>query len=427
MSQQSIIIIGGGVAGLMAAKELSAAGRHVRLLEATPSLGGRIRTLYDKKFNHPVEAGAEFVHGELKFTHQLLKEAGLELTISKGKMLHVDKGNWQPRFAFTEGWDELMQQMESLQEDMTIAHFLETYFGDEKHKYLRQTVQGFAEGYDLADIEKASTLALCKEWLKEDENNYRVTGGYAKLVSYLENIGKKQGCSIYTSTIVQQVNWQKDKVIITTNSGEKFIAQKLIVAVPLGILQSQKGMAGHIEFTPTVPAYLEAAKQIGFGTAIKIVLQFSQSFWQQQVSKLGFAFSEESVPAWWTQAPFDDASLTGWITGANAEAVKDYASAELLEVALKSLSNMFCIPLNSLYPLLVDAHIANWANEPFVYGAYSYSTLGSEQAKIQLTTPVEGTIFFAGEALYNGDAPGTVEAALVSGYQTAQQIICDKA
>ena len=88
---------------------------------------------------------------------------------------------------------------------------------------------------------------------------------------------------------------------------------------------------------------------------------------------------------------------------------------------------MFCIPLNSLYPLLVDAHIANWANEPFVYGAYSYSTLGSEQAKIQLTTPVEGTIFFAGEALYNGDAPGTVEAALVSGYQTAQQIICDKA
>ena len=48
--------------------------------------------------------------------------------------------------------------------------------------------------------------------------------------------------------------------------------------------------------------------------------------------------------------------------------------------------------------------------------------LGSEKAREQLTTPVEQTIYFAGEALYNGDAPGTVEAALVSGYLAALQL-----
>ena len=422
MSQQSVIIIGGGMAGLMAAKELSAAAIQVRLLEAAPRLGGRIRTLYDTKFNHPAEAGAEFVHGELELTHRLLKEAGLETTVSKGQMLQVENGNWQPRYAFTNGWDELMKQMELLEEDMTVADFLQAYFGGENESFLRHTVQRFAEGYDLADIEKAGVFALRKEWLKEDEDNYHITGGYSQLAEYLKKICTRQGCYIHVSTIAQQVFWQQGKVMVTTNFEEQFIADKLIVAVPLGILQSAPGVPGHITFTPAIPDYTEAAKQIGFGAAIKILFQFSQPFWQQQVTALGFAFSEESVPAWWTQAPADDASLTGWISGPKAIALKDTSNDDLLQIALESLSAMFNIPVEALNDLLTDAHIANWVNEPFVYGAYSYGMLGSEKAREQLTTPVEQTIYFAGEALYNGDAPGTVEAALVSGYLAALQL-----
>ena len=422
MSQQSVIIIGGGVAGLMAAKELSAAGMQVRLLEATPRLGGRIRTLYDTKFNHPAEAGAEFVHGELVLTHRLLKEAGLETTVSKGHMLQVENGNWQPRYAFTDGWNELIKQMELLQKDMTVADFLQQYFGGENDGHLRHTVQRFAEGYDLADTEKASVFALRKEWLKEDEDNYHITGGYSQLVEYLKKICTRQGCYIHVSTIARQVFWQQGKVIVTTNFEEQFIADKLIVAVPLGILQTEAGIPGHIVFTPAIPDYIGAAKQIGFGAAIKILLQFSQPFWQLQVNGLGFAFSEERVPAWWTQAPADDASLTGWISGPQAMALKHIGHDELLQIALESLSAMFKIPFAALNELLIDAHIANWVNECFVYGAYSYSTLGSEKAREKLTTPVEETIYFAGEALYSGDAPGTVEAALVSGYHAAVQL-----
>ena len=57
------------------------------------------------------------------------------------------------------------------------------------------------------------------------------------------------------------------------------------------------------------------------------------------------------------------------------------------------------------------------------YGGYSYSLPASEQAKKVLATPVENTLFFAGEALYAGDAPGTVEAAFITGQEAAVAIL----
>ncbi len=56
----SILIIGAGAAGLMAAKELSANKQNVIILEANNRIGGRIHTLHDKAFIKPIEAGAEF-------------------------------------------------------------------------------------------------------------------------------------------------------------------------------------------------------------------------------------------------------------------------------------------------------------------------------------------------------------------------------
>ena len=71
-----VIIIGGGAAGLMAAKLLSESGKKILLLEAKDRLGGRIQRI--ENFSFPVEGGAEFIHGKLKTTFNLLKEAGLK-------------------------------------------------------------------------------------------------------------------------------------------------------------------------------------------------------------------------------------------------------------------------------------------------------------------------------------------------------------
>jgi monoamine oxidase len=58
------LVLGGGAAGLVAARDLSRGGWRVTVLEARPRLGGRIHTLVDPEWPVPVEMGAEFIHGE---------------------------------------------------------------------------------------------------------------------------------------------------------------------------------------------------------------------------------------------------------------------------------------------------------------------------------------------------------------------------
>src|SRR5882757_56541 len=79
MKNADILIIGAGAAGLMAAHELSKAGKRVIILEAQNRIGGRIYTLDDTSFLKYAELGAEFVHGDLPVTLQLPKESEIEM------------------------------------------------------------------------------------------------------------------------------------------------------------------------------------------------------------------------------------------------------------------------------------------------------------------------------------------------------------
>ena len=69
-----VIVIGAGASGLAAMRKLVEAGLHVCMLEASNTIGGRISTITDG-FTGPVEAGAEFIHGKLPITFELIKEA----------------------------------------------------------------------------------------------------------------------------------------------------------------------------------------------------------------------------------------------------------------------------------------------------------------------------------------------------------------
>src|SRR3954462_5608095 len=89
-----VIIIGAGAAGLMAMRELVIAGYQVCLLEAAPEAGGRIYTVNENGFKEPVEAGAEFIHGDLDLTTELLKHAGIPYVPVDGQMIPVQHGKW---------------------------------------------------------------------------------------------------------------------------------------------------------------------------------------------------------------------------------------------------------------------------------------------------------------------------------------------
>jgi hypothetical protein len=116
-----------------------------------------------------LEKGAEFIHGNLAETIHLLKEAGIKFTAVKGKHFQVRQGKWEALNEIVEGWDELIKKMEDIKEDMSIADFLKEYFGNEKYTLLRENFRHYAEGFDAADTQSASVIALRDEWADEED------------------------------------------------------------------------------------------------------------------------------------------------------------------------------------------------------------------------------------------------------------------
>jgi monoamine oxidase len=418
----SVLIIGAGAAGLMAARELSAHGHAVTILEARNRAGGRMHTLHPVSFTVPVEAGAEFVHGKLPLTLQLLQDGGIPYTPVEGRMIEVRKGRWHRQDHFVDGWDTLMERLQSLQEDMTVRDFLDSHFPEHRYEELRRSVQRFAEGYDGADINKASVLSLRGEWEKEEEEQYHITGGYERLTDYLITQCIRQRCLLHFNAPVKTIHWKEGEVEVLTQDGRSFTANKVIITIPLGAWQQPNGK-GSIELTPAIDQQLTAFRQIGFSAVIKVSLEFKQPFWQEYEKELGFLFSEEIFPTWWTQLPHPAPFLTGWINGPQANSFTQTSPEKILQYALYSLAGIFGLPLIFLEQQLVASHITDWGADPFSLGAYSYDMLPSKEARQLLQQPVSNTIFFAGEALYEGAHPGTVEAALVSGKEAAAKVI----
>ena len=411
-----VIIIGAGAAGLLAMKELAKAGYHVGMLEAAEIAGGRISTIREGFQSH-VEAGAEFIHGKLPLTFKLLKEAGISYEVVEGKMIGIQNGNWQTE-EHDGHWDEFMKQLGKLKADITILQFLEENFSNPEYIHLRQAVQRFSEGFDLADISKASILSIKDEWKDIEKKQYRIKGGYIQIIDHLVNYCRQLNTEFYFNTCANKIEYENGNVTVHTTDNKKFEAKKLIITVSAGILQS-----GSIQFNPQLTDHAVAIQGLGFGTVIKFLLEFKTCFWKEFDDETGFLLTDEEIPTWWTQLPAESNLLTGWLGGPNATKKIFEPDTSLLQTALLSLSSIFRIPPAMLQEELTNYKIINWLNQPYIKGGYSYSTLHSKQAINMLSSPVNNTIYFAGEAISKSESQGTVESALQSGHDTAKMLI----
>ena len=425
--QTDILIIGAGASGLAAAYELSQLDKKLVVLEARNRIGGRIHSVADDRFAQIIETGAEFIHGKLPVTLRLLKEAGIKHHAVKGKMWQIEKGAIKKSGEFIVGWKKLMSHLRELKTDMPIKDFLNQHFPGETDKELKDSVIKFVEGYDAADASNASSFALRDEWEGEDDDSEeRIDNGYNQLMLFLERKIKEKSNHIFLSSVVKNINWQKGKVVVETNKKEQFVASKVLITIPLGLWQAEE-KEGHICFAPALPVKKQAAQKMGFGTVIKIVFQFQNQFWEEEVpNKLKdarFIFSDAFIPTWWSQHPIKKGMLTGWLAGPKAMELKDAGENEILEKGLQSLSYIFGVDKLFIEKKLVAHSIVNWTVEPFTYGAYSYATLDTNWAKKVLSEPVEETLYVAGEALYDGTETGTVEGALANGIEVARNII----
>lgn len=433
MSGYDVIIVGAGAAGLMAARELSKAGKTVVILEARNRIGGRMHSLTFNSIPQHVEAGAEFIHGNLPFTIQLLKEAGINYVEAGGEIVEVRHKEMEEMDDYVETDKEFRKKLEKLETDMTVDDFLETYFSEDKYANLRKSVIRFIQGYEAADTSRASILSMKDDLVgNRDEDQYRVEGGYKFMYDYLLKECIANGCMLHFLSVVKHITSDEKQVNAITAGGESYSADQVLITVPLGVLQADNKQEACIDIPVLSKQHISLLRNMGYGQVIKILLAFNHPFWQDGVVEemvhknmddVSFIFSDAAIPTWWTQIPQKSNLLTGWLAGPRSLKFRELNDGEILDKAIHALSLIFKLSETVLRDQLTDSLVCNWPADPFSLGAYSYPTLYTKEAQELFKTPVNGNIYFAGEAFYQGPYAGTVEASLTNAINVSHQML----
>ena len=134
------LIIGGGIAGLVAARHLTEAGLRVTLLEARDRLGGRIYTESTGEF--PVELGAEFVHGRPDEILAIAAEGATPIVPVQGHFRRKINGEWADAGHLMEKIDQLFSKLPAEEPDESFQYYLDRSGEDDEVKQHALTICG---------------------------------------------------------------------------------------------------------------------------------------------------------------------------------------------------------------------------------------------------------------------------------------------
>ena len=430
-----VIVIGAGAAGLAAARDMSQAGVRVTVLEARPRVGGRILTVHDARAPVPLELGAEFVHGEAPETLTVARAAGL--TVMELPDLHeiVTGGRFLIRADFWQAIErmnkDLARRVARHGKDFPVSDYLDS---KSVRPARRQLLRDFVQGFHAAHPERLSARALAAEATdvgSEDDQldkQFRIVNGADALMKWLRDGLDPDRVELKLSTIVEEIRWKRGEARV---AGVR--ARAVIVTLPAAVLKT-----GSVKFEPRIRAKQRALELIETGQIFKIVLRFRRAFWEepgflkerrapasaeQDGKSMNFLHAPGAeIPTWWTTQPIRGPVLTGWVGGQHAEALLSEEPGARLERSLVALSDILAIPRRELDDNLDAWASHDWRADPFARGAYSYIGVGGTGAPRSLGRPVEGTLFFAGEAT-TPDKIGTVAGALASGRRAAREAL----
>lgn len=441
MKSLDAIIIGAGAAGLAAARTLSGSRRRLCVIEARDRVGGRIFTQHFSDLPVPIELGAEFIHGEVESTFDIVEGAALCAYDVPDDHWWSAGGNWQRIRDFWGQIERLRAQIRTGR-DRSFAAFLRSK--RTLNARTRQLALGFAEGYHAAHADRISALSLqtSDEETRDPDGNrqFRIANGYDAVIDWL-----RAGCDpdlveIRLGAVVTRIEWSDGEVVVSyrpsTGKHELSVrARAAIVTIPIGVWKAAATQEGAIRFDPRLEEKERAVARIEVGHVVKIVARFRERFWDEREflarrirgetpeGGIGFVHSDDRfMPTWWTARPVRAPLLTGWAGGHAADTLLAEGEKALVDRAMQSLSGVFRMRRRTLDDLLVGTFTHPWQADPWSRGAYSYAAVGGRNAHRLLARPVRSTLFFAGEAT-SGDQTGTVAGAIESGRRAAGELM----
>jgi monoamine oxidase len=335
-------------------------------------------------------------------------------------------GRWSPGQEFAALAAELLSGVEANRsdEDQSLDDLLEGLRLEGSRANSARLVRGWVEAYDAADPALVSIHSLLRERRAEEQirgdRTFRVVTGYDAVPRAL--FSRIAEGSVELRSEVTDVEWTPGRVTANTASGRAFGARRLVIALPLGVLQS-----GAVRFTPPLPDKDLALAGLVMGHVVKIAFVFKDRFWTEHLPderELGFLIApEEPVRGWWTGYPVVAPLLVAWSGGPPADAFADLSLDQRADRALDSLGRVLGVQRS-----VVDDQVRgwighDWAADPLARGAYSYVRQGGMRAQADLARPVHGTLFFAGEATEVAGHQATVHGALFAGERAADEVL----
>jgi monoamine oxidase len=425
------LIIGAGAAGLAAAAELGANGRHVMLVEARERTGGRIFTDTKTLAPLPIELGAEFIHGESQAVLGRL-ETAKDIAIDASRERWTTHGTRLVRAeARLRALKRTFSRMSPPERDMPFAELLHR-----RRRSMSPAVRELAwmmvEGFDAADPARISAREVLDEWsgpAAADGPTFRPAAGYDNLLQSVRRALPVDRCTLQLGTVVRTIAWGKRGVEVEAlRHGERLriSAPRAIVTVPLGVLQLPATAPNSMRFTPELDAKRTALAHLAAGPVIKVVMSFARPFWAElddcRYRKAGFFFAPGApFPTFWTSLPLRTSLLVAWCAGPRAERLGGRSDREILACVHDSLRALFGRRRFSSMLQYVRWH--DWQRDPFACGAYSYLLARGGRARQALARPLADTLFFAGEACDTDGEAATVGGALTSGTRAARQVM----
>jgi monoamine oxidase len=419
MMGRSAIVVGAGAAGLGAAYSLVRAGIAVTVVEARKRIGGRVQTHYGFA-PVPVELGAELIHGEGAVTVGLAQEAGIALApVDRyGALRWADGGPARHLHALPPALRGTIRNLRAAYAALVAA---DTTSDRSLGAELR--AQGFdAAALAVADVLLAQTCCatvddlsvadLARE-LRVDRagpREFRPVGGYAPLLAWLG-----RGAELRLGTPVASIRRERAGVAVAAG-GELLRADACVVALPVSLLADAT-----VAFDPPLPAVKrDAIAAFRTEPATKIVFRFDRSYWDPELTYMAH---EGLFSRWWTPAHHLPGLplLCCYVTAERARAVDTLDDGELRRGALDELTTLLGEPRvrDGCQALLRSA----WASDPLARGGYAHLPPGAADARLALAAPLDGGIFFAGEATAHDSNPQTVHGAIESGFRAAAELL----